>query len=115
MTGGGEPLTHAEEAFLDAHSGTTPLTPEAMARVVAAGRAARAAAEEAGLPGVPHIEAIVDAFPSNHRDALSVSRWIDSATIDHMGGEVGVREWLEAGHDPEPVIALARRSDCCGT
>lgn len=110
----GEPLTPAEEAFLDDHSGTTPLSPEQMARVVEAGRAAFQAAEGAGLPTVPHIEAIVAALPPERRDALSVSRWIESATIDHLGGEVGAREWLEAGHDPRPVIALARGAHIWG-
>ena len=76
--------------------------------MVAAGRNAF---REARFPDVPHLAEIIAALPVGHKDALSVSRFIENAMIDYLGGEVGVREYLEAGLDPEPVLALARQAD----
>jgi len=106
VTGNPDALTPAEEAFLDAHSGTHPLPASEVDRIVAAGRDA---AQEARYPDVPHLAEIIAALPEGMRDPFSVSRWTDGTTLDHLGGEIGVREWLEAGNDPGPVIRLARQ------
>lgn len=108
----GEPLTPEELEFVDRYSGATPLPADEMEQIIEAGRLA---ARDARIPvDVPHIWAIVAAFPPDSRNPLSVSRFIENATIDYLGGEVGVREYLEAGLDPEPVLALAREADQWG-
>lgn len=108
MTGNPDALTPAEEAFLDAHSGTHPLPADEVDRIIAAGRTAAAAAE---YPDVPHLASILAALPPRMQDPLSVSRFINSAEVAYLGGVVGVRELLEAGHSPEPVLRLARQAD----
>ena len=104
-----ERLTREEVEFLDAHSGTTPLPLDEVAKIAEAGRKAY---REARYPDdVPHLAELIAALPPGHKDALSVSRFIENAMIDYLGGEVGVRQYLEAGLDPEPVLVLARQAD----
>ena len=109
-------LTADEEAVLERWSGTSRLPSAEVDGLVAKSRAASATAEAAGYPDVPHVEAVVAAFPAQHRDVFSVTRFVEHATIDHpaLNCEVGVREYLESGADPEPVLVLARAADQWG-
>jgi hypothetical protein len=112
-----EDLTTNDEAVLDRWSGTRRLASSEVETIVANGRAAAATAKVAGYPDVPHLEAVIAAFPAEYRDAFSVTRFLENATIDHptLDCEVGVREYLESGTDNiEPVLALARAADQWG-
>ena len=64
------------------------------------------------MPDLPHIEAIREALPGpdDEYEAIRVTRFLDNAQVTDPdgGGEMTVREWLEMGRDPSPVIALAR-------
>ena len=111
----GEPLTPEEVEFLDKYSGTTPLPADEVEQILAAGRALIAAAQ---YPDVPHIDEIIAAFPSEHlRLPFEVAAFIENGTIDHPENDdevIGVREWLESGGAPEPVLEIVRYADQWG-
>src|SRR5690625_1466673 len=57
---------------------------------------------------IPHLKDVLAALPDEYTP-LDVKAFFDNATIDSptTGEPVPIREWLDSGHQPSPVIALA--------
>jgi hypothetical protein len=102
-----ERLTEAEQDFLDAHSGTVD-RPGAYEEAVARSECLKATAV---IPDVPHIEEVVAALAAagQSTDAVSVSGFVEYGRVEVPGTDetYTVREWLEQGRDPGPVLLLA--------
>jgi hypothetical protein len=102
-----ERLTEAEQDFLDAHSGTVD-RPGAYEEAVERSEYLLASTV---IPDVPHIEEVIAALAGagQSTDPVSVSGFVEYGRIEVPGTDetYTVREWLEQGRDPGPVLLLA--------
>jgi hypothetical protein len=102
-----ERLTEAEREFLDAHSGTVD-RPGAYEEAVARAAYLRATTV---MPDVPHIAEVLAALAAADQstDPVSVTGFVEYGRVEVPGTNetYTVREWLDQGRDPGPVLLLA--------
>jgi hypothetical protein len=102
-----ERLTKAEREFLDAHSGTVD-RPGTYEEAVARAAYLRATTV---MPDVPHIAEVLAALAAADQstDPVSVTGFVEYGRVEVPGTDetYTVREWLEQGRDPGPVLLLA--------
>lgn len=102
-------LSQYERTFLDAFSGTSD-RPEPLNQALLRQARLRATAL---MPNVPHIEELlaVLAAAGQNIEPIAVKAFLDHGVIEVPGTDesYNVREWLESGQSPEPVLQLANQ------